>query len=61
MMAKNRELQEANNNEDLFKFKNIPTTLGVFDYTFLINNSSSVRGTNGIYKTQRLSPGLSEL
>ena len=51
MMAKNRELQEADNNEDLFKFKNIPTTLGVFDYTILIDNSSFVRGTNGIYKT----------
>ena len=30
MMAKNREIQEVDNNEDLFKFKNIPTTLGEF-------------------------------
>ena len=34
MMAKNRELQEAGNNEDLFKFKNIPTTLGLFEFDF---------------------------
>ena len=32
MMAKNRELQEVDNNEDLFKFRNIPTTLGQFAY-----------------------------
>ena len=40
MMAKNRELQEAGNNEDLFKFKNIPTTLGLFelDFTIMIEN-----------------------
>ena len=30
MMAKNRELQDANNNADLFEFKNVPTTLGMF-------------------------------
>ena len=30
MQAKNREIQEVENNEDLFKFKNIPTTLGEF-------------------------------
>ena len=54
MMAKNRELQEAGNNEDLFKFKNIPTTLGLFEldyFTIMIENYFFVRGTNGIYKT----------
>ena len=34
-MAKNRELQEVNNNEDLFKFKNIPTTLGSVTFKFI--------------------------
>ena len=53
MMAKNRELQEAGNNEDLFKFKNIPTTLGLFEFgfTIMIEKYFFVRGTNGIYKT----------
>ena len=55
MQAKNREIQEVKNNEDLFKFKNIPTTLGEaggFDH-YLLNTPVNEVYATGLLRLKR--------